>query len=300
MKEKYVDVRGIRTRYLEAGIGEPLMLVHGGHFGDIGGADGWDLVIDRFAAESFHVFAIDKIGQGFTDNPKRDEDYVIGTTVQHAYDFLKVMKISGAHVAGISRGGYCVCRLALEHPEVVKTLIILDSATLMIPPNPFYDEVNKQVVLVEDPRERIRLRTAANSFRSEHVTDDYLDRQIEMEALPKRKEAEAKMRRFPAPGEANDGLFVQFKTDLIARQKETHEWIRAGGIKAPTLIVWAFNDPSAKFDPIGLDTIRLILPSTPNSQVHILNEAGHPCYREQPKAFVAAVTSFIKLNWEGK
>ena len=299
MEEKYVDVRGIRTRYLEAGTGEPLMLVHGGHFGDISGANTWEPVIDRFAAESFHVFAIDKIGQGYTDNPKRDEEYVIGTTVQHAYDFLNTMKISGAHVAGISRGGYTVCRLALEHPEVVKTLIIIDSATLMIPPNPFYDEVNKEAALIEDLRERLRFQTANNSFRSEHITEDYVERQVKMEALPKRKEAEAKMRRFPSPGKTNGGLFLQFKEDLIAKQKETHEWIRAGRIKAPTLIVWGFNDPSAKFDPIGLDTIRLILPSTTNSQVHILNEAGHPCYREQPKAFVAAVTSFIKLNSGG-
>lgn len=28
MKVKYVDVKGIRTRYLEAGTGEPLLLVH--------------------------------------------------------------------------------------------------------------------------------------------------------------------------------------------------------------------------------------------------------------------------------
>ena len=95
MEAKYVDVKGIRTRYLEAGTGEPLLLVHGGDFGRHFSANDWDLNVDSFA-QSFHVFAIDKIGQGFTDNPKRDEEYVIGTTVQHAYDFLNTMKISGA------------------------------------------------------------------------------------------------------------------------------------------------------------------------------------------------------------
>ena len=63
MKIKYVDVNGIRTRYLEAGTGEPLLLVHGGGFGRCynASANDWDLNIDGFA-KSFHVFAIDKIG----------------------------------------------------------------------------------------------------------------------------------------------------------------------------------------------------------------------------------------------
>ena len=112
---------------------------------------------------------------------------------------------------------------------------------------------------------------------------------IEVEALLKSRKAAAKMEA---------GLRLQFIEDLAAKQKETHEWIRAGGIKCPTLIVWGFNDPSGRFDPLGLATLQLILPSTPRSQMHILNQAGHYCFREQPEAFVAAVTSFIKSNSE--
>ncbi|MDP2645131.1 MAG: hypothetical protein Q8P24_09335 [Desulfobacterales bacterium] len=32
METKFIDVEGIRTRYLEAGKGEPLVLIHGGHY----------------------------------------------------------------------------------------------------------------------------------------------------------------------------------------------------------------------------------------------------------------------------
>jgi pimeloyl-ACP methyl ester carboxylesterase len=289
MNEKYVDIKGIRTRYLEAGKGEPLLLVHGSHFGRYCSANDWILTIDSFA-ESFHVFAIDKIGGGFTDNPKSDEEYVIGTTVQHTYDFLKTMKIDSAHVVGHSRGGYTVCRLALEQPEVVKTLVIVNSATLMTSSPAIqarYDERDREAALITDTRERYHFIVAAHSFRSEHITDDFVDVMIEVEALPKSREAMAKMEA---------GLMLQFEKDLVTKQKETCELIRAGGIKAPTLIVWGFNDPTAKFDPVGLDGLRLILPSTPRSQMHILNEAGHWCFREQPDAFIAAVTSFIGAN----
>ena len=286
METRYVDVNGIRTRYLEAGSGEPMLLVHGGNFGRYCSANDWDRNIDSLAG-SYHVFAIDKIACGFTDNPKSDGEYVIGTTVRHARDFLDVMGIDSAHVVGHSRGGYTACRLALEHPDAVRTLVIVDSATLMVSSNPIYLQWDSEAALVEDVRERFRHIIAVNSFAGEHITEDYLDVMMEIEELPKSLEAVAKMEA---------GLTKQFNDDLAARQKETHEWIREGGLKASTLVFWGFNDPSAKFDPVGLDTIQLILPSTPRSQVHILNEAGHFCFREQPGAFEAALTGFIETE----
>ena len=45
IKGKYIDVKGIRTRYLEAGFGEPLLLIHGAHPGSIASANDWDPVI---------------------------------------------------------------------------------------------------------------------------------------------------------------------------------------------------------------------------------------------------------------
>ncbi len=288
MKVKYVDVKGIRTRYLEAGTGEPMLLVHGGNFGRHYCANDWDLNIESFA-KSFHVIAIDRAGCGFTDNPKNDREYVIGTTVQHAHDFLKILNLTGVHLVGHSRGGYVVSRLALEYPGVVKTLVIVSSSTLAAdaPSMPVYAEWNRQARLIEDVRERCRYLVTANSYGSEHITDDFLDLLVEIVTLPKSMEATAKMEA---------GLALQFVKDLTVKQKETRKWIRAGGIKVPTLIMWGFNDPSAVFDPVGLSALQLIFSSIPGSQMHILNQAGHYCFREQPASFVDVITRFIKLN----
>ncbi len=105
---------------------------------------------------------------------------------------------------------------------------------------------------------------------------------------PKYQELEAKMKA---------GLSEQFQKDIEVRQKELHEWIRAGKLKAPTLLMWGYNDPStAPFDPVGLAAMKLIFPYCPQAEMHVLNQAGHYCFREQPEAFVAAVTSFIKVH----
>jgi 2-hydroxy-6-oxonona-2,4-dienedioate hydrolase len=80
-----------RTRYFESGSGPHLVLFHGGHFGSHDAADcaeDWSLNLEGLA-QWFHVIAVDKIGQGFTDNPKTDEDYTMAAVVQHAYNFLK-------------------------------------------------------------------------------------------------------------------------------------------------------------------------------------------------------------------
>ena len=57
-----------------------VVLVHGGTKGDAsGGANAEDFHLN-FAelAKKFHVISIDRLGQGYTDNPKRDEDWTMG------------------------------------------------------------------------------------------------------------------------------------------------------------------------------------------------------------------------------
>jgi pimeloyl-ACP methyl ester carboxylesterase len=51
---RHIEVEGVRTRYYEAGAGEPLVLLHGGHFGFIDSLDCWSLNFAGLAAE-FHV-----------------------------------------------------------------------------------------------------------------------------------------------------------------------------------------------------------------------------------------------------
>ena len=292
---KFADAEGIKTRYFEAGEGEPMVLVHGGDFGRPGNATDWEPVFHRLA-ESFHVYAIDKIGQGYTDNPKSDAEYVIGATVQHLDNFLKAVGLESAHVVGHSRGGYTVCRLALEHPEMARTVVLIDSATLMVPSEEggeFYNELTEKLARIEDSKERRRYGMEAFFFHKGLVTEARLNAVAEIISMPKIQEAAAKLH---GGGHMKGTVASQFSQDLDARQRETHEWIKAGGLKAPTLLVWGFNDPSAPLDPVGINAMRLILPATPRSQMHVLNQAGHLCFVEQPEAFVAAIKGFIKSS----
>ncbi len=287
--EKYVDVDGIRTRYFEAGSGENLVLVQGGSIGSMSyTADMWDLNMEGLGQHA-HVWAPDKLGCGYTDNPRSDSDYTMKAQTQHIYDFMRAVGIKKACLVGLSRGALPVARIAVDHPEMVQSLIILDSRTLAPTdqsignePNPFYTRLTANRPPVPTA-EYVRREPDANSYFQSHVTDEYVERLLKAALLPKSAEARNKMKR----------LGDQYRSDSGRMKAETHDMIKEGKLKAPTLILWAYNDPSAPLE-LGLQLMDIIAPAHPQTQMHILNQAAHYSCRDQVDKFNRIVTSFMK------
>ena len=109
----YVDAAGVRTRYYEAGDGEPLVLIHGGEFGFVCSLDCWSLNLPGLA-EHFHLYALDKLGQGHTDNPRADKDYTFEAAFEHILSFLRALNIPAAHFVGHSHEIVYITRLQLK------------------------------------------------------------------------------------------------------------------------------------------------------------------------------------------
>ncbi|MBI2822724.1 MAG: alpha/beta hydrolase [Acidobacteria bacterium] len=283
---KFVDVDGIRTRYFEAGSGENLVLIHGGRFGFPSySADVWGLNFEGLSRH-FHVYAFDKLGMGYTDNPKSDADYSKSAMIRHAYGFIRKMGIQRTSLMGHSMGAFVVARIAVEHPELVKCLIPLDSNTLApedpSTPRDFYDKI----VAGEPPvptAEYVRREPDANSYSNAHVTSEYVQEILRIALLPKTKEATDKAKV----------LNPQFFADLQRLKPETLDWIRAGRLKAPTLILWGFNDPSAPVI-LGMHLLKVIAPAVPRTGFHVFNQAGHYVFRERAPEMNRLVTDFIK------
>lgn len=285
---RYTDVDGSRTRYFSAGEGDPIVLVHGGHFGLRGGAEDWELNFDSLSRHR-RVVAYDKPGMGFTDNPKTDDDYVIDTHATHLLGLLDALGIDRAHLVGHSRGGYAVTRVALDHPERVATLTVVSSSSVTNPFNPIYAEWRSRAATMAE-REGVRYLIAANSYSEDHITDRLVDTGVEIGRLPKTVDAARLMA---------DGLYERFKADLLRRVEDIKADIASGGLATPTLLVWGFNDPSATVERCAKPAIDLFFPAVDRCEMHILNHAGHYCFREQLDAFDDTLLSFIERNAEG-
>lgn len=287
--ETFVDVNGIRTRYFAKGEGEVLVLFHGGHFGShdaADSADDWEPNFDGLA-RWFRVYAVDKLGQGHTGNPRSDGDYTMAAVVEHAYGFLKTVGLRNVHLVGHSRGGYLVTRLTLEHPELIKSLIVVDS-------NSVAPGIGRNDIVMANPpqprlsRESQRWVLERYSFSHDHITDEWLEAACRIAELPKYQEAVAKMETV--------GLrTTRFLPHLAKQKDETFGWIRDGRLKTPTLVVWGFNDPTATLGQ-GQAFFELVAGSAPRAQMHVFNQAGHFSYREHPQAFNEVVRSFVQQS----
>ncbi len=283
---KYVTVNGIKTRYFDGGSGETLVLISGGSFGSYYSADHWSLNFDDLCTR-FHVYAFDKLGQGFTDNPKSDAEYTMSAVIDHAYGFLHAMGIEKATLAGHSRGALPAARIAADHPEMVKAVVILPSSTLPAEdpsvPSDFYKKIDAAVPPVPD-RQYVRWEPEANSYSKDHITEDFVEAMLKIALLPKVMEAKKKMAYL------SDTVFLP---DARKKKYETLDLIKAGRLRAPTLIVWGLNDPSAPVK-LGLDLIRLIGSVVDRTRFHVINHAGHYVFREHPQELHHLIIDFIK------
>ncbi len=284
LEAKFADVNGVRTRYYEAGQGESMLLVHGEGWSGHSNANTWVKNIPGLA-KRFHVFAPDKLAAGMTANPVNDKDMNLQGEVEHMYQFIQKMKLARIHLVGQSRGGGLAFFLAVAHPEVVRTLIIVDSNTAA----PDTGQTDRQKVLETCPKEpdcaEWECRLRAISYKPDDAFDKlFFQTGCYMASLPKSEETRAKIAA--GAGEPLRSEFNEWK-------KSVHERVRTEGIlQMPILLYWGKNDPSAMLRN-GLALLEVVAAKNPNVRMIVANDSGHFHYREHPEEWNQNVMNFI-------
>jgi haloacetate dehalogenase len=119
-----VDVDGVEILARVAGSGPPLLLLHGSPQTLVM----WHLVAPKLA-EEFAVVATDLRGYGDSSKPETDGEHAPYSKRAMAEDQIGVMQHFGFDrfaLCGHDRGGRVGYRMALDHPEVVTKLAVLD------------------------------------------------------------------------------------------------------------------------------------------------------------------------------
>ena len=122
----FVDADGVKTLFIVAGQGMPIVLVHGGGPG-ASGEYGWWRNIPALA-EHFQVFALDRIGSGLTDKPT--EEFGDPVLARHLADFIDALCLDELYMMGNSMGAYGVAKYAVDHPDRVKKMVLVASGSI--------------------------------------------------------------------------------------------------------------------------------------------------------------------------
>jgi epoxide hydrolase 4 len=124
LREGFAEVGDVTLHYLEAGEGQLVVLLHG--FPEF--SYGWRDQIAELAAAGYRVVAPDMRGYNLSSRPKGIRKYSAAKVADDIYGLIHALGADSAMIVGHDWGGTVAWTLAMNHPEVVDRLAILDAS----------------------------------------------------------------------------------------------------------------------------------------------------------------------------
>jgi 3-oxoadipate enol-lactonase len=250
---------GIELYYETAGQGEPLLLLHG-----LGSrSDDWQLQMPAFAAR-YCVVAADMRGHGRSAKPPGPIS--VAMMAADVLGLLDALGIDAAHIVGLSMGGMIAFQMAVDWPERVRSLVIVNSAPELVA-HTFGERLRIW--------QRLTLARLFKPARTAHFLGPRL--------FPKPEQAELRA-QFIAHWAQNDPRAYR------AAMRALVGWSvldRVGAIRCPTLVISGDRDytpPAAKEGYTAL---------IPNARLVVIEDSGHATPIDQAEAFNACVLDFL-------
>src|SRR5215217_4691096 len=123
MTHRWIDVGRLRLHCVEAGTGPLVVLLHG--FPEFWYA--WRHQLPALADAGYRVVAPDLPGYNTSDKPPRVRDYRPSVLATEVADLIVALGADSAAVAGHDWGGGLAWLLAMQHPELVERLVVLNA-----------------------------------------------------------------------------------------------------------------------------------------------------------------------------
>lgn len=261
---KFVDAAGVKTNYLEAGEGPPIVLVHGSGPGVTAYAN-WRLSIPDLATD-FHVWAPDMAGFGFSDKPG---GYGMQLWTDQLIGFLDALELERVSLVGNSFGGGLAIRVAAQHPDRVQRLVLMGATGVSFPITAGLD-----AVWGYEPGLENMLRILDYfAYSRELVNDELAKVRYEASIEPGVQEAFSAM--FPAPRQ-------RWVEEMATPEDQIRE------LPHETLIIHGRDDKV-----IPLDNAHRLLQLMERSELHVFGRCGHWTQIEWADDFNALLKRFL-------
>lgn len=266
IENKFIDVEGMRTHYLEGGNGFPAVFLHSGEFGGCAELS-WEFTLPALA-KRFHVIAPDWLGFGESAKLFSFEG-MRALRVRHITAFVKALGVDRAHFIGNSMGGGMLANVAaMDAPVWPIEKMILVGAGGFAPANEARQILNTYDGSREHMRRVLQTVLAYSPLRDD---DAYLDKRHRLSLIPGAWECTAAA-RFRRPGvKANDKEGTNYRN-----------------IKRATLIVAGAKDPLR--EPGYAQKLQTEIAG---SELIVFPEAAHFPHIDMPERFNLAAIEFL-------
>lgn len=253
--------------YLEGGPrgAMPLLLVHG--FG--GDKDNWAMLAPHLT-DRYHVIIPDLVG--FGDNV-RDPGlpYDIKAQTDRLIGFMDAIGLQKAHIVGNSMGGWIALQAALDHPDRLATLTLVNNAGV---------KGAEESTLQKLPR------TDKSPLVPESVGE--LKQLMGFIAHKPRAIPGRFMDVVFAERSQHSALLEQIFWTIVADGDERPLNDRLGEVRVPTLVIWGRHDQL-----IHVSCVAELEKGIPGSEAVIFEDAGHVPMLEKPAATAAVLRRFL-------
>jgi pimeloyl-ACP methyl ester carboxylesterase len=260
----HLSIRGLDIHYKEKGQGFPVVLIHG----YTGNLQNWILQV-RALIQSYRTISLDLRGHGQSAKPTRCEDYSLELFAGDVYGLLNALAVPECHLIGHSMGGMVAQEFVLRHSEVVRSLVLVDTAADLPQNFPWQD--------------RARLMDLARTEGMEAVFDEMLRTQpMGSQVIQQSPQLIDIWRRqflmTSLEGYLYCGQAIGSRRPLLDELSQ---------IRVPTLIICGEAD-----EPF-LGPSQRMHGAIPDSEFVIIPGAGHTPTLENPLAFNAVLLSFL-------
>jgi pimeloyl-ACP methyl ester carboxylesterase len=263
-----VVVEGIELEYEERGAGEPVVLMHAGVFAD------WFKPLFDEPALNNHYRLISYHRAGYAGSSRISGSVSIAQNASHLRSLMGELEIARAHIVGHSSSGNMAIQLALDAPDVVGSLAILEPDLLNVPSAQTTRAFVGTALQLHRAGDRVG---AVDTFLEGTCGSGY--RALLDTLLPD---------AFDHAVKDSDTFFGQ---ELPALQQWSFNKEDALSITQPVLAV--IGEKSLELSPIWAERQELLLNWLPNAEPFVLPDATHLLHAEYPHEMAEALATFF-------
>ncbi|GJM86570.1 hypothetical protein PR202_ga02440 [Eleusine coracana subsp. coracana] len=283
--------KGRRIHYVEEGQGRPVVLIHG--FG--ASAFHWRYNIPVLA-KKYKVYAIDLLGFGWSE--KALVDYEATVWMEQVSDFLREVVKEPAVLVGNSLGGFTTLFAATEAPELVRGVVLLNSAGQFADPDkPASSAPAAEEEEQGNPLSRFVVKPLKEAFQRvvlgflfwQSKQPDRVEKVLKTVYIDPRNVDEYLVGSITAPtADPNAGeVYYRLMSRFMSNQSRYTLDRLLGKLTCPLLLLWGDLDPWV--GPAKARRIQEFYPDT--AVVHL--QAGHCPHDEAPEQANAALLEWL-------